>query len=319
MNISHRGEQFRHSQNVLRSRNHISSTVSHNYAPRRVDLFTPDSYDDQDPGLLKAEVSPFKNYSGPEPPKSWTLTTKIDIHTTPTWRAQSLDLIFRDCGARFSVVPPLTQLCLRILSSFPYSEFAEDIVPFLPPHLCRDLIRYTAIHAPLPPSKLYAMYAQDGHADGELLVVGPQATLRDDFFVRDNNSHSSTSQDLLEWDSEKPMPPSLSTFILISTPMTLSIVLSLPPTITHMALLNLPAPIALNRLPAVCPLLELLDLSYNNWLSPTSRDASKILERVEWSRWSCLRVLGLRDCLVSNEMLQRLNKGRWDDVQVVDG
>jgi hypothetical protein len=278
-------------------------------------------YDDQDPGSLKVEVSPFKNYSGPEPPKSWTLNTKIDsnVHTTPAWRAQALDLILGDRGVRSPMVPPLTQLCLRIISSFPYSEFAEDIVPFLPAHLCRDLIRYTAIHAPLSPSKLYAIYAHDGHADGEFLLVGPQATLRNDFFVQDYNSHKSTSQDLLEWDSEKPMPPSLCTFILMFTPVTLSIVLSLPPTITHIALLDLPAPIALHRLPGVCPLLELLDLSYNNWLSPTSRDASTILERVEWSRWSRLRVLGLRNCLVSNEMLQKLNKGRWDDVRVVDG
>jgi Ran GTPase-activating protein (RanGAP) involved in mRNA processing and transport len=85
-----------------------------------------------------------------------------------------------------------------------------------------------------------------------------------------------------------------------------------------MALLNLPTPIALHRLPGVCPLLEVLDLSYNIWLSSTSRNAPKILERVEWCRWNCLRVLGLRDCLISDEMLQKLNKGRWDDVQVVE-
>jgi hypothetical protein len=267
-------------------------------------------YDVQDPGLVKAEGQSSRNCSGPE---------KVDIHTTSTWRAHALDLISGHDGSKLLAVPPLTQLCLRILASFPSSEFVEDVVPFLPSHLCRDLIRYAAIYAPLPPSKLYAMYAHEGHADGELLIVGPQATLRDDFFIRDNNSSdSSISQDLSDWESEKPMPPSLSTFILMSTPMPISIVLSLPPTITHMALLNLPAPIALHRLPGVCPLLEILDLSYNTWLSSTSRDASKILERVEWGRWQCLRVLGLRECFMSDEMLQKLNKGRWDDVQVVE-
>lgn len=191
-------------------------------------------------------------------------------------------------------------------------------MPFLPSHLCRDLIRYAAIHAPLPSSKIHAMYAHEGHAAGELLIVGPQATLRDDFFIRDNASQRNTSQDPLDWDSEKPTPPSLCTFILMSTTMANSVVLSLPPTITHMALLNLPAPIALHRLPGLCPLLEILDLSYNAWLSSTSRDAPKILERVEWGRWNCLRVLGLRECFISDAMLQKLNKGRWDDVQVVE-
>jgi len=242
-----------------------------------------------------------------------------DISTTSAWRARALDLIFGYHRSKSSAVPPLTQLCLRILASFPSSEFAEHVVPFLPSHLCRDLVRYTAIHTPLPPSKLYAIYTHANHADGELLIVGPQTTLADDFFIRGNHSsHSSTSQDLSDWDSEKAMPPSLRTFILVSTPMAVSTILSLPPTITHMALLNLPTPIALHRLPRVCPLLEVLDLSYNTWLSSTSKDASKILKRVDWSRWNCLRVLGLRECLISDEMLQKLNRGRWDDVQVVE-
>jgi hypothetical protein len=278
-------------------------------------------YDIQDLGSVKAEVSqsssPFRRCSGPEPPQSW-VASEVDIYTTSTWRAHALDLILGHCGSKSAAVPPLTQLCLRILAAFQTSEFVEDVVPFLPSHLCRDFIRYTAVHAPLPPSKLYAMYAREGHADGELLIVGPQATLRADFFVQCNSLDTSTSQDLSDWESEKSMPPSLSTFILMSTPMAISIVLSLPPTITHIALLNLPAPIALHRLPGVCPLLEVLDLSYNTWLSSTSRDASKILERVEWGRWQRLRVLGLRNCFMSDEILQKLNKGRWDDVQVVE-
>lgn len=315
-----RGEQFRHSQNVQRSRSHISSTLTRNSPTLRVNHFTP-GYDVLDPESVTAEVgqssSPFRNYSGPRPPKSWRLTSKVNVHATSTWRAHALGLILGYRGSNLPAVPPLTQLCLQILASFSSSEFTEGVVPFLPSHLCCDLIRYAAIHAPLPPSKLYPMYSQEGHANGELLIVGPQATLRDDFFIRDNNkSDGSSSQDLSDWDSESPMPPSLCTFILMSAPMSISVVLSLPPTITHMALLNLPAPIALHRLPGICPLLEILDLSYNTWLNSTSRDA---LARVEWSRWNCLRVLGLRECFVTCEMLQKLNKGRWDDVQVVGG
>lgn len=192
-------------------------------------------------------------------------------------------------------------------------------MPSDPCFLPKLRIRRASIHAPFPSSKIYAIYAREGHADGELLIVGPQATLRDDFFIRDNNSSErNISQDSSDWDSEKPIPPSLCTFILMSTSMANSVVLSLPPTITHMALLNLPASIALHRLPGLCPLLEVLDLSYNTWLSFTSRDAPKILERVQWGRWNYLRVLGLRECFISDAILQKLNTGRWDDVQVVE-
>ena len=262
-------------------------------------------------------LSAFKNCSGPVPPKSWTLTCNLeDIHTTWEWRAQALNLIVGYFESKLSI-PPLTQLCLQILLSFPSAEFAHDIVPFLPPHLRHDLIRYAAIYAPLPDSKLYALCERDGHAGGDLIVVGPQATLRDDYFIR--NGRPSHSNDVTaDWDSDKSTPEPLCTLILMSTPVAISTVLTLPPTITHMALINLPTPIALHRLPGICPLLEVLDLSYNIWLGLTSADAPKRLNRVEWNRWNNLRVLGMRECVVSEEMLRKLNQGRWDDVEIVE-
>jgi len=295
-----RGEHFRHAQNVRRSRAHISSSLTFNSSTLPVDLTNLNL---GGPGAESHKV---------ESP---------NIQETSEWRAQALDLLFsstdksrRPC--RELPIPPLTQLCLRILISFSNVELAEDIVPFLPPHLRRDIIRYAAIHAPLPDSKLYALYGHEGHADGDLIVIGPQATLRDDFFIR--SSHASPSNNVMvDWDSEKSTPEPLSTFVLMSTPVAITTILTLPPTITHMALIRLPTPIPLHRLPGICPLVEVLDLSYNTWLSPTSGDAPKRLERVEWNRWNNLRVLGMRECLISDEMLRKLNRGRWDDVEVV--
>jgi len=83
-----------------------------------------------------------------------------------------------------------------------------------------------------------------------------------------------------------------------------------------MVLVNLPESISLYRLPKLCPLLVLLDLSYNQWLkySPTK---NSLLTSVDWTRWNHLEVLGLKDCAVSEELVARINQGRWDDVEIV--
>jgi hypothetical protein len=211
-----------------------------------------------------------------------------------------------------------------MLAALPTQDFTQDIIPYIPPHLRCDLIRHTAVYSPLPNSKLYALCEPDGHADTELVVVGPNATLRDDYFIRTTPGSNSNSEDMLEdkedeiWDSERESGSDpLNTFILMSTRLATSSLLSLPPTITRMALINLPTPISLHRLPGTCPLLVTLDLSYNTWLSQGSDSAEKILDRVDWSRWNYLRILGLRECHVSSGMLLKLNRGRWDDVEVV--
>jgi len=45
--------------------------------------------------------------------------------------------------------------------------------------------------------------------------------------------------------------------------------------------------------------------------------AERVLERVEWRRWTRLRVLGLRGCGAGAEVARRVNAGRWTDVEVV--
>jgi len=196
-------------------------------------------------------------------------------------------------------------------------EFIEDVVPHLPAHLRLELIRYTAIHDPLSDDKLYALLGPECHADGELLIVGSFASLS----VRQAKTIVAASsreyKPARDWDVEDGTPHHLQSLIVMSTSLTMSTVLTLPPTITHMALINLENPISPHRLPGLCPLLIALDLSYNSWLTHMSVDTLKSIERIDWNRWTQLRILGWRNGSVPDGMLTRLNKGRWDDVEVV--
>lgn len=320
----YRGEHFRHSQNLQRSRAHVSATIarSSNSPTLPIDLTSPD-YPSNDRSPARNEDShlgAYKNCPGPGPPKSWTLTTKEVIEETLAWRAQAVSLVLPPPLP----IPPLTDLCLRVLAAVPTQDFTQNVVPYLPPHLRRDLVRYSAVHSPLSSSKLFSLYEPEGHADTELVVVGPSGALRDDYFIRSTNSYSRSGSDILDddeeeesWDSEKDSTTPLHTLILMSTRLATSCLLSLPPSITRMALINLPTPIPLHRLPGTCPLLVLLDLSYNTWLSSKTDSAEQHLGRVDWSRWNHLRVLGLRACYMSSQILVKLNRGRWDDVEVI--
>ncbi|TFK42500.1 hypothetical protein BDQ12DRAFT_676315 [Crucibulum laeve] len=312
-----RGEQFRHSQNLRRSRTHLTSTVDHNSPTLPIRLFTS-GYEPlpipepADPEQTKSA----SKCSGPGPPKSWTLTTAKDLHDTPEWRSQALLIILShlEKEKKLSRVPSLSLLCLR---SFALActgvEFREDVVPYILPHLRRDLIRYTAVHSPLSNAKLYLLFEPEGHADGEIIIVGPSASLRDDYFLREAGHHVQEES----WDADTPSPKLLLSFMLVSTRMPASTLLTLPPTLTHLALINLPAPVSLHRLPNICPLLVVLDLSYNQWLTTPSKETLNSLDRVEWTRWSSLCILGFRECFMPDGMLQKMNRGRWDDVQVV--
>jgi len=317
---SFRGEQFRHAQNLQRSRTHVSASTSRNSPTLPIDLTTADySSAERAPAKpVTPHSSASKACAGPVPPKSWTLTSKEVVEDTPTWRARAVSLVLPPPPES---IPLLTNLCLRVLATLPSQEFIQDIIPYIPPHLRRDLVRHTAITSPLPNSKLFALCEPDGHTDTELIVVGPNATLGDDYFIRATPASSKDTLDNEEdesWDSERDSGSHpLGTFILMSTRLATSSLLSLPATITRMALINLPTPISLHRLPTTCPLLITLDLSYNAWLSPGSDNAEQMLERVDWGRWNYLRILGLRECHVSSEMLVKLNRGRWDDVEVV--
>ena len=282
-------------------------------------------------------------YAGPGPPKSW-IRTEQDVQDTPEWREEALSLIFSHMPGppqnRFNkpeqqtrrqlTVPPLTLVCLRhLLALTSPSEFAQYVVPYLPSHLRRDLVRDAAVHSPLPSSSLFSLFGEEGHVAGELLVVGPAASSPERYFLRNSlttdhdidyvevpldNSEKDQADD---WDAEGDTPEFLNTFILVSAPLSPSVFLCLPPTITNMALIHLPFSIPLHRLPSTCPLLEVLDLSYNTWLAEGSQDGQKILNIVDWRRWNQLRILGFRGCYVPDSMIVKLNTGRWDVVQVI--
>ena len=282
-------------------------------------------YDDQPQVISQKVQSSSTTYAGPAPPKSWTSddSQQQDHRETAAWRSQALSLAASHIDGFIdpSQPPSLALICLKILlTKCTPAEIREDIAPLVPVHLRRDFIRYSAIHFPLSNWKLDVLFYPDGHADGEILIVGPKASLRDDYFLRgshelqfNNPRHPRPEQD---WESDGLSVKSLQSLLMVSTRISASILSTLPPTLTHIAFIDIQNPIPLHRLPKICPLLEFLDLSYNRWLGQPGEGIS-MLDRVEWSRWTHLRVLGLRDSQIPEDILQKVNRGRWDDVAIV--
>jgi hypothetical protein len=192
----------------------------------------------------------------------------------------------------------------------------EEVLPYIPSHLRRELIRYHAIRAPLSDEQLWAL--RDGengwHVEGELVVVGPQSSLSEDFFI----PHSRTDSLDVSWDTEsEDSSRVLQTLILLDTPLFTSALPSLPQSITHLALIHLPHSIPVHRIPTILPLIQFLDLSYNDWLAKSEESSALILGRVEWRRWRGLKLLGLRGCCIPEDLESKVNLGRWDDAVIV--
>lgn len=278
-------------------------------------------YDDQPQVISQKVQSSSTTYAGPAPPKSWTSdkSQQQDHYETAEWRSQALSLAAShiDGFIDSSQPPSLALICLKILFKCTQTEIREDIAPFIPVHLRRDFIRYSAIHFPLSDWKLDVLFYPDGHADGEILIVGPKVSLRDDYFLRGSHEllprHPQPDED---WESDSHSVKPLKSLLLVSTRLSASTFLTLPPTLTHIALINIHNPIPLHRFPKICPLVEFLDLSYNHWLGQPGEGIST-LDRVEWTRWIHLKVLGLRDCHIPEEILKKVNRERWDDVTIV--
>jgi hypothetical protein len=118
-----------------------------------------------------------------------------------------------------------------------------------------------------------------------------------------------------EWSSPSP----LRTFILLSCRISTPTLLTLPATLTHLALINLPSAVPLHRLPGMCPLLSFLDLSFNRWLVKpgTVAKGGNPLDRVSWDNLNKLVVLALRGCNPSVAVLEKINRGRWTDIEII--
>ncbi|KAJ7271886.1 hypothetical protein B0H12DRAFT_668150 [Mycena haematopus] len=301
-----RGEYFRHIQNQgILPRNFKTAQLGHNSPTLPADLYTDSAYSNEKPrptpprDTREALFVP-KRVERPQP----------DLTSTATWRAEALSLIV-PAIAECHKVPPLTLLCLQILVAPSFDADFAETMQFIPPHLRLVLLRWAAVHRPLTNHKLRAL-CSDGPVAGELIVVGPDASVHEDQFKGPDAECRSA-----EWDSDDwPPPIAMHTFILLSVHLTSSIVFNLPATLTHLALVHILNPVSLHRLPTTCPLLECLDLSYNAWLV-AEKDAQERLGKLQWSRWHHLRTLGLRGCHVPSDLMVLVNRGRWDDVQVV--
>ncbi|KAF9646403.1 hypothetical protein BDM02DRAFT_3171782, partial [Thelephora ganbajun] len=197
-------------------------------------------------------------------------------------------------------------------------DFEQVLLPFLPLHLRYALQRYTAIHAPLSNPRLHALVGESGHINGELIVVGPDAGLPKDAVALKPPDRQIPADDCRDWEAEDPFVDSfeLQTLALVSTDLSFQILLTFPRSLTRLALVNISTPLAIFLLTSLCPLIMVLDLSFNSWLKDPDRSRA-ILGVVDWDRWGDLDVLGLRGCSVYQDTLERVNQNRWTDVQII--
>jgi hypothetical protein len=218
-------------------------------------------------------------------------------------------------------VPRLGEFCLRVILRYCGTDanVLKDLVPYLGPHLRKQLMRICAVQCPLPSASLRVLLGE-GHnqVDGELIVVEPISSPRPELFQSERAQAQKDPEGL--WDAEThdalgSLP--LTALAIVSTSLPILTLLALPPSVTHLALVHLSAPIPLHRLPDKCPLLEMLDISYNLWLGEPAWGGERALERVVWQRWAYLKVLGCRESGIALEELRKVNEGRWDDVTIV--
>ena len=354
LNTSHeticRGEHFRHARNVQGKPVSSSSLSSHAHNQPTLPI-----------NLIYPSPAPVANPSwvpGPSPPKSWRATSTpsslpllsevksdVDVANTAAWRARALSPLFSaaitlssECGRHRQIfpgpgpIPQLTLLCLQLIrSACPGPDLAE-VVPYIPLHLRRVFLRYTAIHAPLSQTELDALCDGTIHVDTELIVVGPGphsilrgSSLRTNDHITDSHRDDPSELDGgpgESWDTAPTQDSeslALRSLAVLSSPLSAATMLALPPTITHLALINIPHRISLQRLPTICPLLVFLDLSYNMWLHAFQVTAKGVplLEEIEWTKLRRLEVVGLRECPVTPKVLLELNRGRWEDIKII--
>ena len=315
-----RGERFRHDQNVRKNRvRHPNARLPTGSLPPHL-LTSSDSDGRVDSSL--APSSEVSNTAGPVP-RSWRPVTKeIQNKESPEWRAHALSLVLSGLQVDHRPVPPLAELCMRVLLgalSEP-EDFEQVLLPLLPIHLRFVLQRYTAIHAPLSALRLNALVGESGHINGELILVGLNANLRREGIALkppDRQLPADYSQD---WESEDPFVDSfeLRTLALVSTGWSFQTIVSFPRSLTRLALVDLPTPPPICQLPSLCPSIVILDLSFNSWLVCPDQSRA-ILGTVNWDKWIDLKVLGLRGCFLHKDTLDQVNKNRWVDIQIVLG
>jgi hypothetical protein len=311
MDPSSRGEQYRHDQNVrknkVRHHAHIPTTSLPPY------LLPSSDSEDRAPRT-------YTNTAGPVP-KSWRVVPKeIQDKETPEWRADALSLVLDGLPANRPLIPSLAELCMKVLlDTFrELEDFEGALLPSLPLHLRCVFQRYTAIHAPLSNPRLHALLGERGHLNGELIVVGPNASLRRDAIALKPTGHQIPVDNSQDWEVEDPFLDSfeLQTLALVSVNLSFQTVLTFPRSLVRLALVDISTPPPILRLPSLCPSIVVLDLSFNSWLEDPERSHA-ILGMVTWGKWGDLDVLGLRGCSVHQSTLDKVNQNRWMDVQII--
>ncbi|KAI0306479.1 hypothetical protein B0F90DRAFT_1690248 [Multifurca ochricompacta] len=274
------------------------------------------------PSLPYAEI-----YAGPIP-RSWaTATTPAKVLEGPRWRETALSLFFArtddtiPVGTGGRVVPCLADFCLRVVLDYfgAGADALEDLVPYLAPHHKKQLMRICAVRCPLPSTSLRVLLGKDhNQLDGELIIIESTSPPRPELFKAEHKQTAQNPEDL--WDAEAGDGPSsqpLKALAIVSTTLLIPTLLALPPSLTRLALVHLSAAVPLHRLPDKCPLLEVLDISYNQWLGEPTWGGEPAIEMIAWGRWAYLKMLGCRDCGFGLEELKKVNEGRWEDVTIV--
>lgn len=313
----YRGEQFRHDQNVRKNKAQHHSRIPTKSLPPYL-LASSDPDDHRVPRISNGGQS----VTGPVP-KSWRITAKkTQDKESPEWRAGALSLILDGVHANPTPVPSLSELCMRVLlDAFSEPEdFDQVLLPFLPPRLRYILQRYTAIHAPLSTPRLSALVGESGHINGELIMVGPSASLHRDAIALKPPDRQTPVNDSEDWEADDPFVDSfeLRTLALVSTDLSLQTLLSFPRSLTRLALVDISTQPPIFRLPTLCPSIAVLDLSFNSWLQDPDWSHTA-LWIVDWDKWNDLDVLGLRGCSVHQTTLDRVNQNRWVDVKILLG
>jgi len=295
-----------------------------------------------------APISSSRKAAGPPPPRSWVPSKTggsseqgRDYRSSSEWREKTLELIFHHSSPTVSYVTPayqptspripsLLHLTLHVLL-FHHDGIPVSCLRFLPGHILREYVRYSAVYMPLLKEAMEVLWGIG--CDGEVIVIGPgeagspsvALAATNALWVGPSISNTTTKAKLAavptDWDASSlddidtyvedvsldTTPTLPHTFVALSTTLTQTHLSQLPKTLTHLALIDVPR-LPIHLLPAQVPFIEVLDLSFNVWVGegigvskgivPASGIVGlpPVLHRIEWRKWGRLRVLGLRGC-----------------------
>lgn len=226
-------------------------------------------------------------------------------------------------------LPTLYQTVLRMLLPPQTPQYPprsdpiplDDLIPLfhcLPIHIRMSIVRYCAIYRPLEKDAILSLCTDEEGVlgcPGELVIAGDvnaTSLLKDLGVMKEGSQENmSAAEAPIHWDEDRPrihdawddsspgeVVP-LHTLILLRTPLGRHLIQSLPLSLTHVALLAIPAPHSLTDhtgpssilyLPTLLPSLVLLDVSYNPWAR------ERYISKWDLRKWSMMEILGVRGC-----------------------